>query len=101
MIRYLYSFRHVDANYYLKPTFNDLAPEDAKVNCLRDMTIHAPDYVKTGAQSMEFCYVGQFDDDTGLLLSVDPVVLATQDDIVNALRKGVADVPGASANFRK
>lgn len=89
MIRYVYSFRHEDANYFLKPDVTDQTPDNALIGLRRDCIKNADTYVRNGLQNCSFWILGTFDDEKGEFEYKDKRCLATRDDIIGLVKKGL------------
>lgn len=89
MIRYVYSFRHDDAEYFLKPDVNDQTPDNALIGLRRDCIKNADTYVRNGLQNCSFWLLGAFDDEKGVFDLKEKRCLASRDDITELVRKGL------------
>lgn len=89
MIRYVYSFRHEDANYFLKPDVNDQTPDNALIGLRRDCIKNADTYVRNGLQNCSFWILGTFDDEKGEFDYDGKKCLASRVDITELVRKGL------------
>lgn len=96
MIRYVYSFRHELAEYFLKPEINDATPEQVGESVRRDALRNAAQYVKAGLQDCSFYQLGTFDDKEGVFNS-DLKIIVPQKEMYAAVQKGVGYVESATA----
>lgn len=91
MIRYVYSFRHEVAEYFLKPEINDANPDQVVESVKRDAIRSAAQYAKAGMQDCSFYLLGTFDDKEGVFVS-EPKILIPQSEIFAAVQKGIGYV---------
>lgn len=93
-MKYIYSFHHDDAGFFLKPNFADLDPKAALSDFVRSLKLQAEEYSKGQISHCSFWYLGSFDDDKGVFDQSQQAELLSRQDIAKVIREALVSVEG-------
>lgn len=93
-MKYIYSFRHDDAGFFLKPNIADLEPKQALSDFVRSLKLQAEEYAKGQISHCSFWYLGSFDDDNGIFDQSQKGELISRQDIAKVIRDALVTVEG-------